>query len=142
MSAAWKKEPEEDGSQADNAEKLSISPKEDNRKADENAAAENDEGEKARRQYEKIMLFVIGWFTVPFLTGGVWYDLFGGFDAGEVWQRLTHPRELIDALGIYTIAFASFGYLPAKISKAGWGTRIFDFILFYFLLCRLVDVLF
>lgn len=47
------KEPEEDGSQADNAEKLSISPKEDNRKADENAAAENDEGEKARRQYEK-----------------------------------------------------------------------------------------
>ena len=69
MSAAWKKEPEEDGSQADNAEKLSISPKEDNRKADENAAAENDEGEKARRQYEKIMLFVIGWFTGPFLTG-------------------------------------------------------------------------
>ena len=71
MSASGKKEPEEDGSQADNAEKLSISPKEDNRKAGENAAAENDEGEKARRQYEKIMLFVIGWFTVPFLTGGV-----------------------------------------------------------------------
>ena len=90
----------------------------------------------------RIMLFVIGWFTVPFLTGGVWYDLFGGFDAGEVWQRLTHPRELIDALGIYTIAFASFGYLPAKISKAGWGKRIFYFILFYFLLCRLVDFLF
>ena len=114
MSASGKKEPEEDGNQADNAEKLSISPKKDNRKAGENAAAENDEGEKARRQYEKIMLFVIGWFTVPFLTGGVWYDLFGGLDAGEVWQRLTHPRELIDALGIYTIAFASFGYLPAK----------------------------
>ena len=142
MSASGKKEPEEDGSQADNAEKLSISPKEDNRKAGENAAAENDEGEKARRQYEKIMLFVIGWFTVPFLTGGVWYDLFGGLDAGEVWQRLTHPRELIDALGIYTIAFASFGYLPAKIGKAGWGKRIFYFILFYFLLCRLVDFLF
>ena len=44
MSASGKKEPEEDGSQADNAEKLSISPKEDNRKAGENAAAENDEG--------------------------------------------------------------------------------------------------
>ena len=72
----------------------------------------------------------------------VWYDLFGGLDAGEVWQRLTHPRELIDALGIYTIAFASFGHLPAKISKAGWGKRIFYFILFYFLLCRLVDFLF
>jgi len=106
------------------------------------ATTDDDRGDKVRRQYEKIMLFVIGWFTVPFLTGGIWYDLFGGLDAGEIWQRLTHPRELIDALGVYTIAFASFGYLPAKISKAGWGKRIFYFILFYFLLCRVVDFIF
>lgn len=106
------------------------------------ATTDDDRGDKVRRQYEKIMLFVIGWFTVPFFTGGIWYDLFGGLDAGEIWQRLIHPRELIDALGVYTIAFASFGYLPAKISKAGWGKRIFYFILFYFLLCRVVDFIF
>ena len=50
MSASGKKEPEEDGSQADNAEKLSISPKEDNRKAGENAAAENDEAERSAKR--------------------------------------------------------------------------------------------
>lgn len=99
-------------------------------------------GERARRGYEKIMLFIVGWFTVPFLTGGIWYDLFGGLDAGEIWQRLTHPRELIDIFGVYAIAFATFGYLPERISKAGWGKRILYFIIFYFLLCRLVDFLF
>lgn len=110
--------------------------------ADEGAAGEESANEKLRRRYRKIMLFVVGWFTVPFLTGGVWYDLFGGLSAGEIWQRLTHPRELIDALGVYTIAFAAFPFLPTAISRASWGRKILYFIIFYFLLCRLVDFLF
>ncbi len=108
--------------------------------ADE-VAAQNDSREKRRRAYQKILLFVVGWFTVPFLTGGVWYDLFGGLGVGEIWQRLTHPRELIDAWGVYPLAFAAFAYLPAKISQASWGKRIVYFVLFYFLLCRLVGFL-
>ena len=83
--------------------------------------------ERRRRLIEKAIVFLAGWFTVPFLTGGVWYDLFGGLDAGEAWQRVTHPGELVNALGIYTIAFALFGFLPEKISKAGWGRRILYF---------------
>lgn len=102
----------------------------------------SNKADSRRKRYEKIMLFVVGWFTVPFFTGGIWYDLFGGLDAGEVWQRLTHPREMIDALGIYTIAFFLFPYLPPKISKVGWGKKILYFVLFYFVLCRLIDFLF
>lgn len=100
------------------------------------------QADSRRKRYGKIMLFVVGWFTVPFFTGGIWYDLFGGLDAGEVWQRLTHPQEMIDALGVYTIAFFLFPYLPPKISKVGWGKKIFYFILFYFVLCRFIDFLF
>ena len=123
MSASGKKEPEEDGSQADNAEKLSISPKEDNRKAGENAAAENDEGEKARRQYEKIMLFVIGWFTVPFLTGGVWYDLFGGLDAGEVLLSMLAHYSLSLCISLNCLYYITYSVLCQYIFRT-----IFKFI--------------
>lgn len=92
--------------------------------------------------YKKIIIFIVGWFTVPFLTGGVWYDLFGGLSLSQIWQRILHPRELIDALGVYTIAFIAFNYLPQKITNASWGKKIFYFLIFYFLLCRLVDFIF
>ena len=98
--------------------------------------------ERRRRLIEKAIVFLAGWFTVPFLTGGVWYDLFGGLEAGEAWQRVTHPGELVNALGIYTIAFALFGFLPEKISKAGWGRRILYFLLFYLLLDSLAEWIF
>lgn len=101
-----------------------------------------DKDEQRRKRVEKVILFVLGWFTIPFITGGVWYDLFGGLDTAGVWQRLTHPRELFDALGIYTIAFATFVFLPKKISKVSWGKRIVYFLVYYFLLSRLIDFLF
>lgn len=98
--------------------------------------------EHRRRLIEKAIVFLAGWFTVPFLTGGIWYDLFGGLDAGGVWKRITHPEELVNALGIYTIAFTLFGFLPEKISKAGWGRRVLYFLLFYLLLNSLVEWIF
>lgn len=91
---------------------------------------------------KKILLFVIGWLTVPFITGGILYDLFGDLNMAEIWHRLTHPREIIESLGIYTIAYFSFKYLPEEISQANWFLRIVYFILFYIILSKGIDLIF
>ena len=73
------------------------------------------------------------------LIGGMMTSSMGG---GSTFSAVPNLSSVAVAFGVSVGIGILFGYLPAKISKAGWGKRIFYFILFYFLLCRLVDFLF
>jgi len=103
---------------------------------------ETKEKKKFKIAPKKIFWFVVGWFTIPYLTGGIWYDMFGGLTFSQMLLRLLHPRELISALGIYTLTFILFPFLPKRFSKANIFIRLFYFIIFYIILNTAIKLIF
>ena len=85
----------------------------------------------------KVLLFIGGWFTIPAITGGFLYDLFGTSDFGEIKNKILNPVEWLDWFTVYTIAFFTFGYLPAKISKRNWFLRFIFFVVYYCVLLKI-----
>lgn len=91
---------------------------------------------------KKIALFFAGWFTIPSLTGGWLYDLFGTGDWAEIWDKMTHPSIWLDGFTVYTIAFLTFDFLPERINKRNWFVKLFYFICYYLVLLKIVRILF
>lgn len=90
----------------------------------------------------KILLFLAGWFTVPALTGGWLYDIFGTSDWSEIWHKIMHPGTWLDAFTVYTVAFLTFGYLPEKITKRNAVVKLFYFACYYLALLKITGLLF
>ncbi|MDO4184799.1 MAG: hypothetical protein Q4D11_06170 [Rhodospirillales bacterium] len=86
---------------------------------------------------KKTLLFLGGSFTVPSITGGWVYDLFGTSDWREILGKILHPSMWLDAFTVYTIAFLTFGYLPEKISKRHWFVKFFYFLIYYLILLKI-----
>ncbi len=86
---------------------------------------------------KKILLFLGGSFTLPAVTGGWVYDLFGTLDWKEILSKILHPSMWLDAFTVYTIAFLTFGYLPEKISKRNWFIKFMYFVIYYLVLLKI-----
>jgi polyferredoxin len=98
--------------------------------------------QELKKKYgRKALLFVCGWFTIPAITGGWLYDLFGTSDFGEIKEKILNPAEWLDAFTVYTIAFLTFGFLPEKISKRHWFVRFVYFIVYYLVLLKISKLL-
>ena len=98
--------------------------------------------QELKKKYgRKIFWFVCGWFTIPAITGGFLYDLFGTADFGEIKDKITNPADWLDGFTIYTIAFFTFGYLPAKISKRGWFLKFVFFVIYFWLLLKIARII-
>jgi len=93
--------------------------------------------ESQKKHLKKAVLFFIGWFTIPSITGGWLYDLFGTSDFLQIWDKIIHPSIWLDAFTVYTIAFLTFGFLPPKISKRNLFIRFFYFVVYYLILLNL-----
>lgn len=91
---------------------------------------------------KKTFLFLLGWFTIPSLNEGWIYDLFGTDSWNEIWQKVTHPAVWLDAMTVYTIAFLTFGHLPDKITQHNRIVKLIYFIIYYFVLLKIVKILF
>lgn len=108
-------------------------------KFDEDKEKTPKQSAKKEEQIKKVIWFLVGWFTIPFITGGIWYDMFGGLSKMEVIHRLLHPKELLNALGIYTLTFIIFALLPDKYKKANIFLKVLYFIMLYILLKALIN---
>ena len=95
-----------------------------------------------RKKYgRKIFWYVCGWFTIPAITGGFLYDLFGTSDFGEIKEKILNPADWLDGFTVYTIAFFTFGYLPEKISKRNWFLRFVFFIIYFWVLMKIAGLI-
>ena len=93
-----------------------------------------------KNQYlKKVLLFLGGSFTLPAITGGWVYDLFGTSDWREILSKILHPSMWLDGFTVYTIAFLTFGYLPEKISKRNWFVKLFYFVVYYLILLKIAS---
>ena len=91
---------------------------------------------------KKIFLFIVGWFTVPWLSGGWLYEVLGTADFSEIWHKITNPSEWLDVFTIYTIAFLTFDYLPDRFNQQKWWKKFFYFVCYYLILLKIADNLF
>ena len=95
-----------------------------------------------KQHLKKIGLFLAGWFTVPAITGGWSYDLFGTSEWSEIWYKIAHPGVWLDALTVYTVAFLTFGYLPDRLTKRNAFVKLFYFACYYLVLYKIAGFLF
>lgn len=98
--------------------------------------------QELKKKYgRKALWFVCGWFTIPAITGGWLYDLFGTSDFGEIKDKIINPAEWLDGFTVYTIAFLTFGYLPEKISKRGCFLKFIFFVIYFWLLLKIAGLI-
>jgi len=100
------------------------------------------EKENKKQTATKISRFLAGLITVPVISDGIFYDIFGETSFSEIWYKLTHPQEIIENFGIYTLAYLTFKYLPKEIGQANWLLRFIYFILFYIILSYIFNLIF